>query len=98
MLQRWLDRDDITAEDLDEMTAEEEVLDWMYGSPVPARRRPEWLPTEAWDATQERAPLGPAFARPPRWPLLLTAGLFVLSAGAVGCAALAAWAAVWWVL
>jgi hypothetical protein len=62
MLRRWLDGDDLTADDLDEMTAEEEVLDWMHRTPIPERRRPDWLPESAWEQ-ERRAPEAPAARR-----------------------------------
>jgi len=97
MLDRWLDRDDLTDEDLHEMTAEEEVMDWIVGSPVPAARRPSYLPDDGTMESGPRAPLPPAPAPPPTWPLLVAAvvvaatglGLFALSMGMLTA---------WWVM
>jgi len=99
MLERWLDRDDITEDDLHEMTAEEEVLDWMVGSPLPAARRPDYLPESAWEAPGggARRPLPPPAPPPPAWPLLVVGGV-VATTGVglfmVSMALLAAWVVV----
>lgn len=73
MFDRWLDRDDITTEDLADMTAEEEVLDWMVGSPVPAPQRPEWLADgEPWSPAPTLPPPPVRGKRPvSAWALVL---------------------------
>jgi len=61
-LSDWLDRDDVTDEDLVMLTAEREVYDWLHDTPIPQPSRPDWLPPEA-----EWAPrLSPRISRPPR--------------------------------
>lgn len=81
---QWLDRDELTADDLVPLTAEREVLDWMAETPVPQRRRPDWLV----DARDTPRPIArthrPRRAAAARWGWAV--GL-VCSAGVLGMGA-----------
>jgi len=86
MLDRWLDRDDLTDEDLRELTAEEEVMDWMTGSPAaPATPRPGWLPEGRELSDPEPRDHGPPPpASTPPWGLVVSGAFAVAALGVIG--------------
>ncbi len=88
MLDRWLERDDLSDDDLRELTAEEEVMDLMTGSPLPAVPRPDWLHDgEPWKVVPVRharaLPPPPSPTGPP-WALAVAGAFAVAGLGAVG--------------
>ncbi|MCB9674148.1 MAG: hypothetical protein H6737_03475 [Alphaproteobacteria bacterium] len=58
-LTEWLDRDDVTEDDLVPLTAELEVYDWIRDTPVPDQQCPDWLPRHEWQPRLQRRSVRP---------------------------------------
>ena len=57
-LTEWIDRDDVTDEDLVPLTAEVEIFDWIGDTPIPEQRCPDWLPEHEWSPRLQRPQQG----------------------------------------